>query len=61
MGLASKQLLLILFTMINNINKDVLIRIVAEWLEEWEFPSLIPRNGYGRQRYRMEQTFKKLL
>ena len=33
--------------MVNNINKDVLIKVVAEWLEEWEFPSLISRNNYN--------------
>ncbi len=33
--------------MVNNISKDVLIRVVSEWLEEWEAPSLIPRKSYG--------------
>jgi hypothetical protein len=24
--------------------KDILLAIIAEWLEEWEMPSLVPRN-----------------
>ena len=30
--------------MVNNINRDALLAIIAEWLEEAEIPSLVPRN-----------------
>ena len=33
--------------MINKINKGALLNIVAEWLEEGQIPSLIPRNSRG--------------
>ena len=32
--------------MVNKIKKDVLLAVVAEWLEEWEVPSLVSRNQY---------------
>jgi len=33
-----------LFIMINNITTEVLQTIIAEWLEEWELPALVPRH-----------------
>ncbi len=35
--------------MINTINSDTLLTIVAEWLEEEELPPLVPRNQHGIQ------------
>ena len=33
--------------MVNNLNKETLLAIVAEWIEEAEIPSLIIRQGYS--------------
>ena len=33
-----------MFTMVNNLKRDTLITILAEWLEEGELPALVPRN-----------------
>lgn len=43
-GLTSKQFIYNLFTKVNNMKKDALLTIIAEWLEEWETPLLVPRN-----------------
>ncbi|MBW2341951.1 MAG: AAA family ATPase, partial [Deltaproteobacteria bacterium] len=32
--------------MVNNIRKDVLLTVVAEWLEEGEIPPLVSRNRH---------------
>jgi len=42
--LTGKQFHFNLFTKVNKMKKDALLTIIAEWLEEWEMPSLIPRN-----------------
>ena len=31
----------------NNLNREVLLSVVAEWLEELEIPSVIPREGFS--------------
>ena len=45
-GLTSKHIRHNLFTKVNNMNKELLLTIIAEWLEEGEVPPLIPRNQY---------------
>lgn len=36
-----------MFTKVNNMNKESLLAIIAEWLEEGEIPPLVPRNQYA--------------
>jgi len=36
-----------LFTKINDMKRDTLITIIAEWLEEWEMPSLVSRGQFA--------------
>ena len=45
--MTSKQLIHRLFTMVNRIKKDALLNVVAEWLEETQLPSMVPRNNPG--------------
>jgi predicted AAA+ superfamily ATPase len=42
--LTSKHFRPKLFTKVNNMKRDALLTIIAEWLEEWEVPLLVPRN-----------------
>ena len=33
--------------MVNNLKRDILLEVIAEWLEEWQVPPLVPRDNYG--------------